>query len=195
MPASYSCRSTATVSSHLRLGLPSCFLGLRLPSQNLCELVLSPYVTYPDHFSLRDLITWTEFVEELRSWNSSHYSLFQSLFNPLRSSKRINNLYVCEPLIHRAPGSGGLRWHYICHCLTSCKSTTEPKSSNTAPDDIAYVCIPKALCPMFPNDQSIWSSRHDIPSYFYIMCRETSLNTNFWGVYTTYTDSYISSSL
>ena len=67
MPASYTSRSTATVTSHLHLGLPSCFHGIRFPSQNLYELVLSPYVTHPGHLILLDLITWTEFVEEIRS--------------------------------------------------------------------------------------------------------------------------------
>ena len=68
------------LSSHLRLGFPSCILPSGFPTKTPYAHLLSPTrATCPTHFILLDFITRTIFSEQYRSLSSSLCSLLHSV--------------------------------------------------------------------------------------------------------------------
>ena len=66
-PQPTSCRSILILSTHLRLGLPSCLLPSGFPSKTLYTLLSSPIrATCPAHLIILDFITHTILGEEYR---------------------------------------------------------------------------------------------------------------------------------
>ena len=83
-PPSTSWRSISILSSHLRLGLPSCLFPSGFPIKTLYTHLLFPIrATCPSHLILLDFITRTILGEEYRSLSSSLYSFLHS---PVTSS-------------------------------------------------------------------------------------------------------------
>jgi len=98
-------RTILILSSHLRLGLPSCLFPTGFPTKHLYTPLLSPYVLpAPTHLIILDFITLTIFGDQYRSLSSSlcsflHSPVTPSLLGPnILLSNLFSNLEVRHPL-------------------------------------------------------------------------------------------------